>query len=141
MPRHESKLPGWALRPATGVRPGAIVALLAAYCFFIIAAWIVFGRGYAALDLTVVKVAQKSRGTAWFRRYELVSVWRIRQWKRHSCLLSPRAFLHVSFLALAKFEFVGRCTHLGVARDCPVVEVLAAPFISSALRRRLQVGR
>ena len=70
MPRHESKLPGWTLRPATGVRPGAIVALLAAYCFFIIAAWIVFGRGYAALDLTVVKVAQKSRGTAWFRRYE-----------------------------------------------------------------------
>ena len=42
------------LRPATGVHPGAITASLAAYCFFIIAAWIVFGRGYAALDLTVV---------------------------------------------------------------------------------------
>jgi hypothetical protein len=42
------------LRPASGVHPGAIAASLAAYCFFIIAAWIVFGRGYAALDLTVV---------------------------------------------------------------------------------------
>jgi hypothetical protein len=42
------------LRPATGVHPGAITASLAAYCFFIIAAWIVFGRGYAALDLAVV---------------------------------------------------------------------------------------
>jgi hypothetical protein len=42
------------LRPATGVHSGAIVASLGAYCFFIIVAWIVFGRGYAALDLTVV---------------------------------------------------------------------------------------
>jgi len=39
-----------------------------------------------------MKVAQKSRRTAWFRRYELVSVCGIRQWRRHSCLLSPRAF-------------------------------------------------
>ena len=42
------------LRPATGVHPGAIAASLAAYGFFIIAALIAFGRGYAALDLTVV---------------------------------------------------------------------------------------
>jgi hypothetical protein len=42
------------LKPATGVHPGAIAASLAAYCFFLIAAWIAFGQGYAALDLTVV---------------------------------------------------------------------------------------
>jgi hypothetical protein len=34
----------------------------------------------------------KTDGTARFRRYELFSVCGIWQWKRHSCLLSPRAF-------------------------------------------------
>jgi hypothetical protein len=48
-----------------------------------------------------MKVAQKSRGTARFRRYELVSVWGIWQWRRHSCLLSPRALFGVSFLMCA----------------------------------------
>ena len=42
------------LKPATGVHPAAIATSLAAYGVFIIAAWIAFGRGYAALDLTVV---------------------------------------------------------------------------------------
>jgi hypothetical protein len=42
------------LKPTTGVHPAAIVTSLAAYGLFIIAAWIAFGRGYAALDLTVV---------------------------------------------------------------------------------------
>jgi hypothetical protein len=42
------------LASATSVHPGAIVAALAAYWVFIIAAWIAFGRGYAALDLTIV---------------------------------------------------------------------------------------
>ena len=45
-----------------------------------------------------MKVAQKPRGIARFRRYELVSVCGIWQWRRHSCLLSPRAFFGVSFL-------------------------------------------
>jgi hypothetical protein len=45
-----------------------------------------------------MKVAQKSRGTARFRRYELVSVCGIWQWRRHSGLLSQRAFFGVSFL-------------------------------------------
>jgi hypothetical protein len=40
----------------------------------------------------------KPRDTARFRRYELVSVGQIWQWRRHSCLLSPRAFFGVSFL-------------------------------------------
>ena len=40
----------------------------------------------------------KPRGTATFRRYELVSVCGIWQWRRHSCLLSPPAFFGVSFL-------------------------------------------
>jgi hypothetical protein len=44
-----------------------------------------------------MKVAQKPRGIARFRRYELVSVWGIWQWRHHSCLLSPRAFFGVSF--------------------------------------------
>jgi hypothetical protein len=44
-----------------------------------------------------MKVAQKPRGTARFRRYELVSVCGIWQWGRHSCLLSPRPFFGVSF--------------------------------------------
>jgi hypothetical protein len=66
-----------------------------------------------------MKVGQNPRGTARFRRYELVSVCGIRRWKRHSCLLSPRAFLRVSFLVLAQFEFVGRCTHLGLSKDAP----------------------
>ena len=48
-----------------------------------------------------MKVAQKPRGTARFRRYELVSVCGIRQWRRHSCLLSQRAFFGVSFLLCA----------------------------------------
>src|ERR1700704_17437 len=48
-----------------------------------------------------MKVAQKPRGTARFRRYELVSVCGIRQWRRHSCLLSQRAFFGVSFLPCA----------------------------------------
>jgi hypothetical protein len=48
-----------------------------------------------------MKVAQKPRGTARFRRYELVSVCGILQWRRHSCLLSPRAFFGVSFLMCA----------------------------------------
>src|SRR3954451_4990490 len=50
-----------------------------------------------------MKVAQEPRGTARFRgglsartarfrRYELVSVCGIWQWRRHSWLLSPRAF-------------------------------------------------
>jgi hypothetical protein len=39
----------------------------------------------------------KPRGTARFRRYELVSVCGIWQWKRRSCLLSPLAFFGVSF--------------------------------------------
>jgi hypothetical protein len=42
------------LKPATGVHPAAIATALAAYGGFIIAAWIAFGQGYAALDLTVV---------------------------------------------------------------------------------------
>lgn len=42
------------LKPATGVHPAAIATSLAAYGVFIIAAWIAFGRGYAALDLTAV---------------------------------------------------------------------------------------
>ncbi len=42
------------LKPATGVHPAAIATTLAAYGLFIIVAWIAFGRGYAALDLTVV---------------------------------------------------------------------------------------
>ena len=37
-----------------------------------------------------MKVAQKPRGTARFRRYELVSVCGIWQWRRHSGLLSQR---------------------------------------------------
>jgi hypothetical protein len=45
---------GSELKPATGVHPAAIEIALAAYGSFIIAAWIAFGRGYAALDLTVV---------------------------------------------------------------------------------------
>jgi hypothetical protein len=45
-----------------------------------------------------MKVAQKPRGIARFRRYELVSVCGIWQWRCHSCLLSPRAFFGVSFL-------------------------------------------
>jgi hypothetical protein len=49
-----------------------------------------------------MKVAQKPRGTARFRRYELVSVCGIWQWRRHSCLLSQRAFFGVSFLLCAK---------------------------------------
>src|SRR4051812_18012735 len=48
-----------------------------------------------------MKVAQKPRRTARFRRYELVSVCGIRQWRRHSCLLSQRAFFGVSFLLCA----------------------------------------
>jgi hypothetical protein len=44
------------LKPVTGVHPAAIATSLAAYGVFIIAAWIAFGRGYAALDLTVVVV-------------------------------------------------------------------------------------
>ena len=44
-----------------------------------------------------MKVAQKPRGTARFRRYELVSVSGIWQWRRHSGLLSQRAFFGVSF--------------------------------------------
>ena len=42
------------LKPATGVHPGAIATAIAAYCVFIIAAWIAFGRDYNSLDLTVV---------------------------------------------------------------------------------------
>jgi hypothetical protein len=42
------------LKPATGVHSGAVAAALAAYGWFIVAAWIAFARGYAALDLTVV---------------------------------------------------------------------------------------
>jgi hypothetical protein len=48
-----------------------------------------------------MKVAQKPRGTARFRRYELVSVCGIWQWRRHSCLLSPLAFFGVSILMCA----------------------------------------
>jgi hypothetical protein len=44
------------------------------------------------------KAARSGRGTASFRRYELVSVCGIWQWSRHSCLLSPRTFFGVSFL-------------------------------------------
>ena len=40
----------------------------------------------------------KPRGTATFRRYELVSVCGIWQWRRHSGLLSQRAFFGISFL-------------------------------------------
>jgi hypothetical protein len=39
-----------------------------------------------------MKIAQKPRGTARFRRYERVSVCGIWQWRRHSCLLSQRDF-------------------------------------------------
>jgi hypothetical protein len=42
------------LKPATGVHCGAVATALAAYGWFIVAAWIAFARGYAALDLTVV---------------------------------------------------------------------------------------
>jgi hypothetical protein len=46
-----------------------------------------------------MKVAQKPRGTATFRRYERVSVCGIWQWRRHSCFLSHRRpFFGVSFL-------------------------------------------
>jgi hypothetical protein len=43
-----------ALKPATNVHSGAVAAALAAYAWFIVVAWIAFGRGYAALDLVVV---------------------------------------------------------------------------------------
>ena len=48
-----------------------------------------------------MKVAQKPRGTARFRRHELVSVCGIWQWRRHSGLQSQRAFFGVSFLLCA----------------------------------------
>ena len=44
------------LKPATNVHSAAIATALAAYGVFMVVAWIVFGRGYAALDLTVVVV-------------------------------------------------------------------------------------
>ena len=43
-----------ATKPATTVHSGAVAAALAAYAWFIMIAWIAFGRGYAALDLVVV---------------------------------------------------------------------------------------
>jgi hypothetical protein len=43
-----------APKPATNVHSGAVAAALAAYAWFIMIAWIAFGRGYAALDLVVV---------------------------------------------------------------------------------------
>jgi hypothetical protein len=42
-----------------------------------------------------------------FCRYELVSVCGIWQWRRHSCLLSQRAFFGVSFLMCAGKRFLG----------------------------------
>ena len=57
--------------------------------------------GQSVSNASHMKVAQKPRGTARFRRYELVSVCGIRQWRRHSCLLSQRAFFGVSFLLCA----------------------------------------
>ena len=44
------------------------------------------------LNASNMKVAQKPRRTARFRRYELISVCGIWQWRRHSGLLSQRAF-------------------------------------------------
>ena len=44
------------LKPATNVHSSTVATALAAYVLFITAAWIVFGRGYAALDLAVVVV-------------------------------------------------------------------------------------
>ena len=41
-------------KPATNVHSGAVAAALTAYAWFIVVAWIAFGRGYAALDLVVV---------------------------------------------------------------------------------------
>ena len=52
-----------------------------------------------------MKIAQKPRGTARFRRYERVSVCGIWQWRRHSCLLSQRALFGVSFLMCALCPF------------------------------------
>ena len=46
-------------------------------------------------------MSAKPRGTARFRRFELVSVCGLWQWRLHSCLLSPRAFFGVSFLMCA----------------------------------------
>jgi hypothetical protein len=48
-----------------------------------------------------MKVAQKPRRTARFRRYELVSVCGIWQRRSHSGLLSQRAFFSVAFLLCA----------------------------------------
>ena len=61
--------------------------------------------GQSVSNASHMKVAQKPRGTARFRRYELVSVCGIRQWRRHSCLLSQRAFFGVSFLLCALGTF------------------------------------
>jgi hypothetical protein len=66
--------------------------------------------GQSVSNASHMKVAQKPRGTARFRRYELVSVCGIRQWRRHSCLLSPRAFFGVSFLMCSWLNSISRRT-------------------------------
>ena len=67
-----------------------------------------------------MKVAQEPRGTARFRTYELVSVCEIWQWRRHSCLLSQRAFLGVSFLLCALTVRSDRHVQLGVGVVWPI---------------------
>jgi hypothetical protein len=88
----------------------------------------------SGLQASHMDIAKKARGAARFRRYEPVSECGIWQWRRHSCLLSPRTYFGVSFLMCDPFGSSGDPNN-GQPRTLaspPVRTTTPRPFIGSA---------
>jgi hypothetical protein len=91
-----------------------------------------------------MKVAQKPCGTARFRKYDPASVCGIWQWRRHSCLLSPRAFLGISFLIFSRYScgtgFGAQCQEETLRLPSTAL-ISAVGFLANALQGHAPFAR